>query len=130
MSKGRTYLNPTKETFKQINKAFKLKPSAAREKKYDEQKRKAQRGKFCRCNKCKGMMTFVPNTNTLVCENIITKKKEKTLSDGSKTTVEIQERCGWVNVVEDRYIDYLNYLFDGVAPDVAVKDNEKVKEAV
>lgn len=127
MSKGRTYYGVS--DFKTINKELGIKagkPTQA--KKYDENKRKSQRAKFCKCPKCKGMMTYVPDTNTLVCDNIVKKTKERTLSDGSKTKIEVEERCGNVNVVSDQYVDYLTYLFDGVAPDIAVTETKKNKE--
>lgn len=126
MSKGRTYYGVN--DFKSINKAFDIKagaPAKAKPKKYDENKRKAQRAKFCKCSKCKGMMTFVPGTNTLVCDNIVPKKKIKTLKDGTKKEVMVEERCGNVNVVGDNFIDYLNYLFDGAPADIAVIENVK-----
>lgn len=127
MSTGRKYYGVS--DFKVINKELGIKQNIpAKAKKYDENKRKSQRAKFCKCNKCKGMMTFVPGTNTLVCDNIITKKKTKTLPDGSKKEVEVQERCGNVNVVSDQYVDYLAYLFDGVAPDIAVTETKKKED--
>lgn len=123
MSKGRIYY--TQSDFKIINKKLGIKvgaPAQGKNKKYDENKRKAQRAKFCKCNRCKGMMTFVPNTNTLICENVVEKVKEKIQPDGSKKKITVQERCGNVNVVDNQYLDYLNYLFDGVAPDAAVTE--------
>ena len=128
MSRGRTYYGVS--DFKTINKELGIKVGRpAQNRKYDENKRKSQRAKFCKCPKCKGMMTYVPNTNTLVCDNIVKKTREKTLSDGSKTKIEVEERCGNVNVVSDQYVDYLVYLFDGVAPDIAVTETKKNKEA-
>jgi hypothetical protein len=127
MSRGRTYYGVS--DFKTINKELGIKVGRpAQDRKYDENKRKSQRAKFCKCPKCKGMMTYVPNTNTLVCDNIVKKTKEKTLSDGSKTKIEVEERCGNVNVVSNQYVDYLAYLFDGVAPDIAVTEAERSKK--
>ena len=127
MSKGRTYYGVS--DFKTINKELGIKAGKpAQAKKYDENKRKSQRAKFCKCPKCKGMMTYVPDTNTLVCDNIVKKTKERTLSDGSKTKIEVEERCGTVNVVQNQYIDYLTYLFDGVAPDIAVTEAKKKED--
>lgn len=65
----------------------------------DEGKRKSQREKFCKCRKCGGQMTYVPGTNTLVCNCEVVGK------DG-KTRV-----CGNINIVDDRYMSYVNYLF-------------------
>lgn len=124
MSKGRTYYGVSE--FDTINKQLGLKRKApAQAKKYDENKRKSQRAKFCKCPKCKGMMTYVTGTNTLVCDNVVTKKKTRISKDGTKTEIEVQERCGTVNVVEPKYFDYLTYLFDGVAADIAVTENKK-----
>lgn len=128
MSRGRTYYGVS--DFKTINKELGIKnfaPAKNKDKKYDEGKRKSQRAKFCRCSKCKGMMTYVPNTNTLVCDNVVTKKKIKVLQDGSKKEFEVQERCGAVNVVGEQYQDYLKYLFDGVPADIAVTENKEEK---
>lgn len=126
MSKGRKYYGVNE--FKEVNKKLGLKAPPAKEKKYDENKRKSQRAKFCRCGKCKGMMTYVPNTNTLICENIVKKTKTRTSKEGIKSTYEVEEPCGNVNVVAPEYRDYLTYLFDGVAPDIAVTEAKKNKE--
>lgn len=68
------------------------------------------------------MMTYAKGTNSLICENVIEKKKIKELEDGSKLTNKIIERCGAVNLVSDEYIGYLEYLFDGVPGNQAVID--------
>ena len=122
MSKGRKYYGVNE--FKEVNKKLGLKAPPAKEKKYDENKRKSQRAKFCRCGKCKGMMTYVPNTNTLICENIVKKTKTKISKEGIKSTYEVEEPCGAVNIVNDNFIDYLNYLFDGVSANQAVLEAE------
>ena len=122
MSKGRKYYGVNE--FKEVNKKLGLKAPPAKEKKYDENKRKSQRAKFCRCGKCKGMMTYVPNTNTLICENIVKKTKTKISKEGIKSTYEVEEPCGAVNIVNDNFIDYLNYLFDGVPANQAVLEAE------
>lgn len=122
MSKGRKYYGVNE--FKEVNKKLGLKAPPAKEKKYDENKRKSQRAKFCRCGKCKGMMTYVPNTNTLICENIVKKTKTRTSKEGIKSTYEVEEPCGAVNIVNDNFIDYLNYLFDGVSANQAVLEAE------
>lgn len=99
---------------------------------YDEQKRKIQRIKFCKCSTCGGMMTFVPNTNTLICENEVKKKIKKVSKTGVETEVEITAPCGEVNIVGDNFISYLNYLFDDVPPNQAVVDfkNKSKKKKV
>lgn len=118
----------------EIRKAFGFSKSKPKQKQtYDEQKRKAQRIKFCRCPSCGGMMTFVPNTNTLICENEVKKKIKKISKTGVETEVEIIAPCGEVNIVGDNFVSYLNYLFDGVPANQAVIDfknkaKKKVKE--
>lgn len=120
MSNGRKYYGV--DEFKEINKKLGIKGSTQKTKTYDEQKRSAQRIKFCRCKICGGMMTYAKGTNSLICENVIEKKKVKELEDGSKLTNKIIERCGAVNLVSDEYIGYLEYLFDGVPGNQAVID--------
>lgn len=119
MSNGRKYYGI--DEFKEINKKLGIK-NIQKTKTYDEQKRSAQRIKFCRCKVCGGMMTFAKGTNSLICENMVEKKKIKELEDGSKLTNKIVERCGAINLVSDEYIGYLAYLFDGVPGDQAVID--------
>lgn len=119
MSNGRKYYGI--DGFKEINKKLGIK-NIQKTKTYDEQKRSAQRIKFCRCKVCGGMMTFAKGTNSLICENMVEKKKIKELEDGSKLTNKIIERCGAINLVSDEYIGYLAYLFDGVPGDQAVID--------
>ena len=125
MSNGRKYYGI--DEFKEINKKLGIK-NIQKTKTYDEQKRSAQRIKFCRCKACGGMMTFAKGTNSLICENMVEKKKIKELEDSSKLTNKIIERCGTINLVSDEYIGYLAYLFDGVPGDQAVIDiKSKVK---
>lgn len=94
---------------------------------YDEQKRKAQRIKFCRCSSCGGMMTFVPFTNTLICENEVKKKIKKKSKEGIESEVEIIAPCGEVNIVGDEFVSYINYLFEGVPANQAVIDFKNKK---
>ena len=93
-----------------------------KESNYDEQKRTSQRKKFCRCPSCGGMMTFVPGTNTLICENKVMKEKTKQLRDGVEQKYSVEEICGNINLVSDEFQGYLNYLFDGVPPNQAIID--------
>lgn len=79
--------------------------------KINEQKRKTARQKFAKCSVCGGQMTFVPTTNILICENEVEKKKIITNADGSKGEKTFTERCGNINLVDDQYLGYLNYLF-------------------
>lgn len=116
----------------EIRKAFNLPKGKPKQKKsYDEQRRKAQRIKFCRCPTCGGMMTFVPFTNTLICENEVKKKIKKKSKEGVESEVEIVAPCGEVNIIGDEFISYVNYLFDGVPANQAVIDfKNKAKKAV
>lgn len=70
--------------------------------KIDEGKRKGQREKFCKCKKCGGQMTYVPGTNVLICQNEIEDKNGK------------KHICGAINMVDDRYMSYVDYLFQEV----------------
>jgi len=127
MSQGRKYYGI--DELKEINKAlgFKAKKQAQQaQRNYDEQKRKAQRAKFCKCKTCGGMMTYVKGTNSLICENIVEKKKSKEV-DGKTQTTKVTERCGAVNLVEDKYVSYLAYLFDGLPGNQAVIDAKEAK---
>lgn len=115
----------------EIRKAFNLPKGKSKQKKsYDEQRRKAQRIKFCKCPTCGGMMTFVPFTNTLICENEVKKKIKKKSKEGVESEVEVIAPCGEVNIVGDEFISYINYLFDGVPANQAVTDfkNKKVNK--
>lgn len=71
-------------------------------------------------------MIFVPNTNTLICDNIIEKEKKRKTDKGFET-YKVKERCGYVNIVKAEYLDYLNYLFKGVPNNQAVIDNMEVE---
>lgn len=116
----------------EINKAFGFSTKKKKTfKNYDEKKRKAQRAKFCRCPECGGMMTFVPNTNTLLCENVVVKEKIRKSKEGKETKIKVEEPCGNVKVVSTEYFGYLNYLFDGVPTNQAVIDfqNKEVHKA-
>lgn len=113
----------------EINKAFGF-PTRKKKsfKNYDEKKRKAQRIKFCRCSECGGMMVYISNTNTLLCENIVEKTKVIQNKEGDKLKVVVEERCGNINVVSPEYSGYLAYLFDGVPANQAVIDFQKKAE--
>lgn len=123
MSKGRKKY--TIADMAEVRKELNLAPSKPRPKKIDEDKRKAQRAKFCRCPVCKGYMTLVRGTNTLICENVVDKTKERTNKEGVKSVIRVTEPCGHINVVNKKYEDFLAYLFNGVADDIAVRENKK-----
>ncbi len=125
MSKGR--IKYTISDMAQIRKNLGLPAAKTSIKKYDEDKRKAQRKKFCKCPACKGFMTYVRGTNSLICENVVTKTKERTNKEGVKSKVTVTEPCGYVNLVNEEYQDYLKYLFEGVPNDIAVSENAKVE---
>ena len=112
-----------------IRKAFNIPKGKLKQKKaYDEQKRKSQRIKFCKCPSCGGMMTFAPNTNLLFCENEVKKKIKRKNKFGVEIESEGIAPCGAVKTIDEEYISYLNYLFDGVPTNQAVLDFNKKKE--
>lgn len=79
--------------------------------KKNEDKRAAQRKKFAKCKVCGNQMTYIPNSNILICENNVEKKKTRVLEDGTKQTYTISEPCGNINLVDKQYQEYMNYLF-------------------
>lgn len=76
----------------EIRKAFNIPKGKPKQQKkaYDEQKRKSQRIKFCRCPSCGGMMTFAPNTNLLFCENEVKKKVKRKNKLGLRLSLRVQ----------------------------------------
>lgn len=70
------------------------------------QKKTKQKEKFAKCKECGGQMTYIPNTNVLVCENEVENTR---ITDGVKTTHKC--RCGNINLVDNKYLDYVKYLF-------------------
>lgn len=78
----------------------------------DEKKREAQRTKFARCRACGGQMTYLAGTNTLICNNEVEKKRIKRNEDGSVVEYTVTEVCGAINMVDEQYRSYLNYLFN------------------
>ena len=99
----------------EINKAFGFKPKA-KEYKVDAAKKKAQIEKFSKCPVCGGQMMYVKGTNSLICENEVEREKTITSKDENgvvtKTKAMVKERCGYVNLVDDAYMGYVNYLFN------------------
>ena len=123
MSKGRTKYAQSDMAL--IRKELHLGTPKKNEISYDEKRRTAQRIKFCRCSVCGGMMTFVPMSNTLFCNNVVTKEKIKKNKDNVEIKYTVDEPCGNINLVGEEFVGYLNYLFDGVPADQAVIDATK-----
>lgn len=78
----------------------------------DEKKKEAQRTKFARCRVCGGQMTYLNGTNTLICNNEVEKKRTKRNDDGSLVEFTVTEVCGTLNLVDEQYRSYLEYLFN------------------
>lgn len=99
----------------ELNKALGFK-SKAKEHKVDEVKKKAQIEKFSKCPVCGGQMTYIKGTNSLICENVIEKEKVLTSKDKNgvvtKSKAKVKEPCGYVNLVDEAYMGYVNYLFN------------------
>ena len=106
---ARTYVNwgcwdkLSKET------GIKRKPKVANKKNEDGKIKK--RKQFARCPKCGGQMTYIPETNILLCENEVQKKFSKKNEDGSTTEETKTVICGYTNLVDKKYLGYMNYLF-------------------
>ena len=106
---ARTYINwgcwneLSKET------GIKRKPKVANKKNEDGKIKK--RKQFARCPKCGGQMTYVPETNILLCENEVQKNFSKKNEDGTITEETKTVICGYTNLVDNKYLGYMNYLF-------------------
>ena len=70
-----------------------------------------KRKQFARCPKCGGQMTYIPETNILLCENEVQKKFSKKNEDGTTTEETKTVICGYTNLVDKKYLGYMNYLF-------------------
>lgn len=75
----------------------------------NEDKRTAQRKKFIKCKKCGGDMTYIKGTNILICENLVEKKPK---SNETKTGTNEKVICGNLNLVDNQYMNYVDYLFN------------------
>lgn len=106
-SKGRRYIGWGH--WDELAKETGIKRKSA-QKKADPAKLK-KRKQFAKCPKCGGQMTFLPETNILICENEVEKKFTKKNEDGTTTEEVKRAVCGYVNYVAKRYVGYLNYLF-------------------
>lgn len=101
----------SKKTFKwgefsELAKEFNIKMSAPRDKKLSPKSEKKKQD-FLKCHVCGGQMTYFPETNIFLCENIVEKKKYG--EDGKK--IFVSEMCGNTNFVDKQYLNYINYLF-------------------
>lgn len=106
---ARTYVNwgCWDELSKEIG--IKRKPKMANKKNEDGKIKK--RKQFARCPKCGGQMTYIPETNILLCENEVQKKSLKKNEDGTTTEETKTVICGYTNLVDKKYLGYMNYLF-------------------
>lgn len=85
-------------------------------KKNDENRRKTQREKFCKCKICGGQRDYIQGTNCLVCNCIVEKENKEITKDKkgnviSEKIVKSLEPCGAVDLVAEDYQDYMKYLF-------------------
>lgn len=105
---SRTYINWGEWDKVASVTGIKRKPSTPKK---NEDKKKAQRKKFTKCRECGGQMTYVPESNIFVCDNEVEKTRTITHEDGSTEEKKEIRRCGNVNLVDDQYMGYVNYLF-------------------
>lgn len=81
-------------------------------KKLSSEEIQKKRESFCKCKKCGGTMDFLENVNAFICRNEVEKEVSKIDKKTGKETKEIIKTiCGNYNIVEDKYIDYVKYLF-------------------
>lgn len=77
----------------------------------NEARKKFQREKFAKCRDCGGQMTYVGG-NIFVCDNEV----EKTFTTTDESGIEVKKtekrRCGNINLVDDQYMGYVEYLFE------------------
>ena len=102
--------------FDELNKALGIK-TKKKEIKVDNVKKKAQIEKFAKCPVCGGQMTYIKGTNSLICENEVEREKTIVNKDKngkvvSKTKTKVKEPCGYINLVDEAYMNYVNYLFN------------------
>lgn len=106
---ARTYINWGRWNELSKETGIKRKPKVANKKNEDGKIKK--RKQFARCPKCGGQMTYVPETNILLCENEVQKKFSKKNEDGTTTEETKTAICGYTNLVDNKYLGYMNYLF-------------------
>lgn len=80
--------------------------------KIDSPEKIKKRAKFAKCPKCGGQMTYIPESNILICENQIEKEACVAKEDGTVATEKKTVTCGYLNLVDKKYAGYVNYLFN------------------
>ena len=106
---ARTYVNWGCWNVLSEETGIKRKPKVANKKNEDGKIKK--RKQFARCPKCGGQMTYIPETNILLCENEVQKKFSKKNEDGTTREETKTVICGYTNLVDKKYLGYMNYLF-------------------
>lgn len=77
----------------------------------DAPDKEARKAKFAKCRVCGGQMTYLAGTNALICQCEVEKEFIKKSEDGTETKVTKTVTCGNVNLVDEQYQSYMNYLF-------------------
>lgn len=106
---ARTYINWG--CWNELSKETGIKRKSKVVNKKNEDGKIKKRKQFARCPKCGGQMTYVPETNILLCENEVQKKFSKKNEDGTTTEETKTAICGYINLVDNKYFGYMNYLF-------------------
>lgn len=106
---ARTYVNWG--CWNELSKETGIKRKVKVANKKNEDGKIKKRKQFARCPKCGGQMTYIPETNILLCENEVQKKFSKKNEDGTTTEETKTVICGYTNLVDKKYLGYMNYLF-------------------
>ena len=106
---ARTYVNWG--CWNELSKETGIKRKVKVANKKNEDSKIKKRKQFARCPKCGGQMTYIPETNILLCENEVQKKFSKKNEDGTTTEETKTVICGYINLVDKKYLSYMNYLF-------------------
>ena len=106
---ARTYVNWG--CWDELSKETGIKRKVKVANKKNEDSKIKKRKQFARCPKCGGQMTYIPETNILLCENEVQKKFSKKNEDGTTTEETKTVICGYTNLVDKKYLGYMNYLF-------------------
>ena len=73
--------------------------------------KEARKAKFAKCRVCGGQMTYLAGTNVLICQCEVEKEFVKKSEDGTETKVTKTVTCNNINIVDEQYQSYMNYLF-------------------
>lgn len=71
----------------------------------------ARKAKFAKCRVCGGQMKYLAGTNAFICECEVDKEFTKVAEDGTETKYIKKVTCGNLNLVDEQYQSYMNYLF-------------------